>query len=191
MLKVFILLHLGILLAYSQEKNNDPNRIQKGNILNISIKGVPTDEQSQVNGDYHVGSSGKIKLPLTGTLLLVNGLTNDQLERKIETIYKQAQIYKEPVIEVIVNGKDDPIQASLSVGGHVKRAGQIRWTKDMNILQAIQAAGDKTQFGSKYVYLYRDQKKYKLNTKLLEHQNTKVLPNDTIQVLQVGPFGDR
>jgi len=191
MFKVFILLYLGVNFAFGQAGNINPNKIQKGSTLNISIKGVPTDEQSQVNGNYHVGSSGQIKLPLTGTLVMVNGMTNDQLERKIESIYKQSKIYKEPVIEVIVNGKDDPIQASLSVGGHVKRAGQVRWTKDMTILQAIQAAGDKTTFGSKYVYLYRNKKKYKLNTKLLEHQNTKVLPNDTIQVLQVGPFGDR
>lgn len=166
-------------------------KITKGSVINISIKGVPTDEQSQVNGDYHVGSSGKIKLPLTGTLLTVQGLTNDQLERKIEAIYKKQQIYKEPVIEVFVKGKDDPEKRTLSVGGHVRRAGRVPWSKGMTVLQAIQAAGDKTQFGSKYIYLHRGQKKYKLNTKLLNHQNTLVLPNDTIQVLQVGPFGDR
>lgn len=180
-------------LAYiqAQTKISSTDIITKGSLLTISIKGVPNDEQSQVNGNYHVGSTGKIKIPLTGTLIKVAGMTNDQLERKIETIYKQNQIYKEPVIEVIVNGKDDPVQRTLSVGGHVKRAGQVRWTKDMNLLQAILAAGDKDQFGSKYVYLYRNKKRYKLNTKILEHQNTKVLPNDTIQVLQVKAFGDR
>ena len=191
MLKILILLHLGICFASGQAGNINPNKIQKGSTLSISIKGVPTDEQSQVNGNYHVGASGQIKLPLTGTLVMVNGLTNDQLERKIEAIYKKAKIYKEPVIEIIVNGKDDPTPQTISVGGHVKRSGQIRWTASMTLLQAIQGAGDKTQFGSKYVYLYRNQRKYKLNTKLLEHQNTKVLPNDTIEVLQVGPFGDR
>ncbi len=90
-----------------------------------------------------------------------------------------------------VNGKDDAAQPTISIGGHVKSAGQVRWKKNMTILQAIQAAGDKDRFGSKYVYLFRQKKKYKLNTKLLDHQSYKVPPNDTIQVLQVGAFGDR
>lgn len=165
--------------------------VKTGDTLGITIKGVPVDEQAQVNGDYRVGESGKIKVPITGTMISVVGLTNEQISRKVEKVFKDGKVYQEPVIETIVKGVDDPNRESLTVGGQVKRPGAVMWKRGLTLQQVIQMAGDRTPFGSKYVYLTRNGKKYMYNTSKVAHQNLKIYPNDTVEVKQVGPFGDR
>lgn len=179
------MLYLGVCCVLGQ---NVHDKIAKGNVLIISIKGVPTTEQAQVNGNYHVGATGSIKIPLTGTIIKVQGLTNDQLERKIEQIYKSNKIYQEPVIEVIVKGVDGVAKQTLSIGGHVHRAGPVAWEQGMTLIQAIQAAGDRNAFGSKYVYLTRNGKRHKFNINLPAHQGLLVYPKDTVTVKQRGAF---
>jgi len=165
--------------------------VKVGDTLGVTIKGVPVDEQAQVNGVYRVGESGKIKVPITGTMISVVGLTNEQISRKIEKSFKDGKIYQEPVIETLVQGVDDPNKQSLTVGGQVKRPGAVMWKKGLTLQQVIQMAGDRTPFGSKYVFLTRNGKKYQYDTSKVAHQNLKIYPNDTVEVKQVGPFGDR
>lgn len=161
-----------------------------GDSLQISIKGVPSSDANQVDGVYRVGESGKIKLPLTGEMVYVKGLTNEQVSRKIEVSYKEGKIYKEPVVETIVLGVDKPKELTLSVGGQVRRPGPVMWRKGMTVQQALQAAGDKTKFGSKYVFLTRKGERYKLDTSKLKVQNSVVLANDTLTVKEVSAWGD-
>ena len=178
---LLITLFMGYLCAFAQA---DVGKVTTGNTLQIVIKGVPAEEQTLINGNYHVGKSGTIKLPITGKIIRVAGLTNEQVERSIESSYKKAQIYKEPVIEIIIAGQDQPEARTLSVGGMVKRPGPIKWKRGLTLLQAIQAAGDRNAFGSKTIYLTRKGVKYTLSLGKIQHQNTQVLPDDTIEVKQ-------
>lgn len=162
-------------------------QIKTGDTLHISIKGVPMDDKGLIDGKYRVGESGKIKIPITGDMIVVNGLTNEQVSRKIEAAYKDSKIYQEPVIEVLNMVKDDPKVQALTVGGQVKRPGAVEWRKGMTLQQAIQLAGDRTPFASKYVFLTRNGEKNTYNTKLLEHQNIEVKAGDTVEVKQKPP----
>ncbi|WP_159435013.1 MULTISPECIES: polysaccharide biosynthesis/export family protein [Rubritalea] len=185
MIRIFLLL---LVLLFSGIPAPLFSQIKTGDTLHISIKGVPAEDKGQIDGKYQVGESGKIKLPITGSMISVRGLSNEQVCRKIENSYKAEQIYQEPVIEVINMVKDDPQVQSLTVGGQVRRPGAVVWKKGLTLQQALQLAGDKTQFGSKYVYVTRKGKMSKYNTKILEHQNVLVEPNDTITVKHKGPF---
>jgi len=123
-------------------------------------------------------------------VIKVRGLSNEQVSRKIENDFKKGGIYREPVIETIILGVNEPDRETLTVGGQVRKPGAVVWKKGMTLQQAIQLSGEKTAFGSKYVFLTRNGKKYKYDTSKLAHQSLKVYPNDTVEVKQVGKFGD-
>lgn len=163
--------------------------IRVGDSLQIFLKGVPASEQSKVEGRYVVGESGTIRVPLADVSVQAAGLTGEQLARKIEAVYRAEEIYSRPTIEVVTN--DDPVaaQAQVSVGGQVKRAGAVPFRPGMTVLQAIQAAGDMTPFGTKKrVTIERRGKRIKLDLRQGAARSFKLQVDDTIVVQQKGPF---
>jgi protein involved in polysaccharide export with SLBB domain len=160
-----------------------------GDEVEVSLKGVPAGEQEQFNGRYTVREGG-IRLPLLEGLVPVVGMAVDQAARTAETAYRKAGIYENPAIEMrVLRGKDVAgDDALVSVGGRVKRAGQVPYRKGMTLTQAIQAAGDRDDFGGSTVILERAGKARKLDYRKQEDRNLPLLPNDTITVQQRKPF---
>lgn len=82
----------------------------------------------------------------------------------------------------------------LSVGGHVRRNGRVLYREGMTLLEAIQQAGGRDAFGSKYIYLTRKDRqsgkllRHKYNIKEPAAQGLKVYPDDLIEVPQKGAF---
>jgi protein involved in polysaccharide export with SLBB domain len=161
--------------------------LEPGEQINLTIRGVDPAEQQKISGIYRVGESGGVRLPLLEALLPARGLTPEQFARAAEEAYKKAGIYARPAIEVDTSqGKDQQAAAVISVGGQVRRAGDSPFRKDMTVIQAIDAAGGRNDFGSRNLFLIRDGKQYCLDFTNLAHKNIVMRPGDSIQVDQKG-----
>lgn len=163
--------------------------IKVGDSLEIYLKGVPSGEKAKVEGRYVVGESGTIRVPLADVSVKAVGLTGEELARKMEAVYRSEEIYTRPTIEVVTNDDVGPAKAQVSVGGQVKRAGIVAFRPGMTVVQAIQAAGDMTAFGTKKrIMIERDGKVIKLDLRKTASRNFKLRADDTIVVDQKGPF---
>ncbi|MGJ8694766.1 MAG: polysaccharide biosynthesis/export family protein [Verrucomicrobiaceae bacterium] len=163
--------------------------IRPGDLLIVSVKGVPAEEQSTIDGEYPVGKDGRIKVPLADVMINAQGLENEQLARAIEEVYKSAGIYVRPTITVKSNVEVAKDRSLVSVGGRVKRAGPVPFRSGMTLLQAIQAAGDLDMFGTKKrIFVTRGKKAWKFDLRKKEHQQFKLEAEDTIVVDQKGTF---
>ena len=77
----------------------------------------------------------------------------------------------------------------MSIGGRVRNSGPIAFRPGMTLLQAIQAAGDLDQFGTKKrIFLTRGKQAWKLDLRKKEAQQFKLKAEDTIVVDQKGAF---
>lgn len=162
--------------------------------LNIAIKGVPSNEQERISGQYVVDGSGFVYLPLLKGGIKASGLSSSALARKIEAAYRSAEMYQSPRITVI-STKDAAAseidRQVVSIGGFVKSPGPKPYMRGMTLFQAVSAAGGETAFGSlKRVELHRNGKKYVYNLKTAAHMGLKVYPGDSINIPQKTAFGN-
>ena len=116
-------------------------------------------------------------------------LTEDQIAAAVEKAYRDAGIYQNPSVEVaIIHGDGQrPDGAVISVGGQVNRAGVVPFRKGITVVQALQAAGDRTPFGGRNITIFRGKKMIRLDYRKPEHKNFELLPDDTLSVEQRGP----
>lgn len=161
--------------------------LEAGEQINLTMRGVSAEEQQKISGIYRVGESGNIRLPMLDALVPARGLTPEQFARAAENAYKTAGIYSQPAIEVeVLQGKDLGSATVVSVGGQVRRGGEVPFRKDMTVLQAIDGAGGRNDFGSRNLFLIREGKQYCLDFTNLSHKNIVLRPGDSIQVEQKG-----
>jgi protein involved in polysaccharide export with SLBB domain len=182
-----IMLSLLVLCAWISPLRGE---IKAGDSLQILIRGVPVGEKSKVEGHYVVGRSGSIKVPLADVMVRAQGLTAETLARKIEDVYRKAEIYTHPCIEVLTKAIEGPLPgAEVSVGGHVRRAGPVKFRNGMTLLQAVQAAGDLDPFGSKRrVFVTRGEKRWVADLRSPKGQSFALQSGDTIVVDRRKPF---
>jgi protein involved in polysaccharide export with SLBB domain len=161
--------------------------VKEGDSVQITVRGIPAGEQEKLNGIYRVGAAG-LRLPFLKSRLAVAGLEPDQIAAAAEEAYRAAGVYSQPAIDVeIVRGEDQKgAEAVVSVGGQVKRSGAVAFRQGMTILQAIQAAGDRTEFGGRNIRVIRAGKTIVLDFSKPEHKNYLLQPNDSIVVQQKG-----
>ena len=162
--------------------------LEPGDTVKISLRGVDGDEQQKVNGEYRVGESGTVSMPLLEKPVTARGLNAEQLARAIEAAYRAEDIYTKPSIQAeVLKGKEiDPNEAIVSIGGQVRKAGEANFRKSMTVIQALDAAGGRNDFGSRNVILLRAGKQYCLDFNNLKHKNVELQPNDSLQVEQEG-----
>ncbi|MGC4015864.1 MAG: polysaccharide biosynthesis/export family protein [Luteolibacter sp.] len=159
-----------------------------GDTVKVTLRGVPTNEQQKVNGDYRIGDSGTIRLPIIDSPVTARGLTGDQLARAAEKAYRDAGVYDKPAIEVEVKtGADKPDdQTVVYIGGQVRKPGLVPFVKGMTLLQALKTAGDRNEFGGRNIVLTRKGKATKLDFRKQEDKNTAMEPGDVITIEQAG-----
>lgn len=162
--------------------------LEVGNTVRITLRGVGLEEQAKINGDYRIGESGAVKLPLLDGTVRAAGLTLEQFCRAAEAAYVAGGIYSKPAIEAMaVTGKEtEEAAAVISVGGQIRRAGQFPFRKNMTVLQALDAAGGRNDFASRNILLVRDKKQYCLDFNQLKHKSIILRPDDSLQVEQRG-----
>ena len=190
-MKLLLLLTL-MLSAFAQAV------IIKGDRLSISIKGVPTEEQGQVNGSYPVSSAGKIYLTyLTNNPISASGLSTDALARKIEAAYKKAQIFTTPSISIRTMTDEaqeaerskNKMQKFYRITGAVGSAGPQPYRPGLTIIDVISIAGTSGFAATKRVELLRNGKTYIYNMEINSHMMEKIYPEDHITVKKKNFWG--
>jgi protein involved in polysaccharide export with SLBB domain len=164
--------------------------VQAGNTLKLTLRGVPAEDAAAVSGNYQVSDAGAIRLPHLAERLQVAGLKQDLVSEVIEKAYREAGIYQRPTVEtvIIIEGITDQENASVSVGGHVARAGKVAFKPGMRLVEAIQGAGDRDPFGGRKIQVIRKGKLMELDFRKAEVKNFVLEPNDVITVKQRGPL---
>ncbi len=161
--------------------------LESGDLLRLTVRGIAPEEQQKINGEYRVGETGGVRLPLLASTIGARGLTAEQFARAAEAAYRNAGIYTRPAIEVeTIRGTDtDNAPTVISVGGNVRRAGETQYRKGMTVIQALDAVGGRNEFGGRNIMLLRAGKQYCLDFNNLTHKNIVVLPGDSLQVEQI------
>ena len=161
--------------------------VTPGDVLSITIKGVPQDEQTSISGNYEVNASGQIKLPYLNNYVSARGSTST-VARRVEAAYKSAKIYTTPTITINSMRASDAItkdiQKFVTVTGQVGRSGPVQYRPGMTINEVVATAAPNTFAATNRVELQRNGKVYKYNLKLPAHRTLKVYPNDQINVPQ-------
>jgi protein involved in polysaccharide export with SLBB domain len=162
--------------------------VEPGDSLQITLRGVPADEQAKINGLYRVTQKGSLRLPFLDQRLPITGLNAEQIASAAESAYRNAGIYNTPAIEVEILSGDEqkPGPDIVSVGGQVNRAGQVPFREGITLIQALQLAGDRNAFGGRNITIHRNGKAIPLDFRKPEHKNFPLRPNDAISVGRVG-----
>jgi protein involved in polysaccharide export with SLBB domain len=161
--------------------------LEPGDKIQLTLRGVETAEQESVNGTYRVGESGQVRLPLLDRTVAARGLTPEQFARAAEAAYRAEGIYTQPAIEAeVLQGKEQDGAKVISIGGQVRRGGELPFRKAMTVIQALDAAGGRNDFGGRNLLLLRGGKQYCLDFLNLKHKGIRLLPDDSLQVEQKG-----
>jgi polysaccharide export outer membrane protein len=158
-------------------------QLRAGDPVEIKIAGVPTDEQTQVNNIYTVDADGTVNMPYINKVRAA-GLTPGQLEHDIEADYKNARIFTNPTITILMQ----PAARFVNVGGAVRTPTRVPFTEDMTLLAAINAAGGFNDFADqKRVRLLRGSQAMIYDVRQFRRTpglDPKLQPGDSVEVPQ-------
>ena len=96
---------------------------------------IITFSDEQLTGDFRVNDSGNIALPLLGPVH-AEGLTTNQLERKVVAALQQKNLYRDPSVAVEVIS-----YRPVFVLGEVAKPGQYPYQPGMSVVTAVAIAG--------------------------------------------------
>lgn len=184
-----LILSLSTLLSYA-----DP--IKTKTVIQISIKGVPAEDASQINGEYSVYANGNIKLPYLDNVR-ASGKTPEQLASHIRSLYKNSEIFTNPTVNVH-NPTSQEVQDKIITFISDSGSRVIPFRREMTLQTAIAAAGGAGTFDSRrYAFVERNGQTKKYDLKNEQDRNLKIYPNDVVRLphandgiwKKINPFG--
>ncbi len=178
-----------ILLAAALMSLANGAELNQGDVIVVTIRGV--NDADQINGEYTVDDDGGIRLPYLKQVVPAQGMSAAGFARSAEAAYMKAEIYVNPAIEVVAKKDVRPVGAVVSVGGKVKNNGPVPFRDGMTVLNAIDAAGGRDDFGGRNILLIRGKKEYCLDFKQLDHLNIKIKADDSLRVVAKPALVDR
>lgn len=96
---------------------------------------IITFSDEQLTGEFRVGDSGTIALPLLGRVKAA-GMTTTQLEGEVAQALRQRNLYKDPSVSVEVIA-----YRPVFILGEVNRPGQYPYQPGMSVVTAVAVAG--------------------------------------------------
>lgn len=142
----------------------------------INLMGIPEEKQIETVID----EKGSLTIPYVDEPVKASGLTTSELERKIQKIYTDGQIYKNITVNVITSAKTYYLE------GEVERPQDYQLSRRTTLLQAIAAAGGYTEFANeRNITITRNGQLLKYNAKYLEKhpdQDPLIEAGDRIKV---------
>lgn len=151
--------------------------VDPGYVLGVGDKvHVIVYGETDLTGDYDVGSTGDLHLPLIGTIK-ASGLTLAQLESEIQTKLSSGYLKNPRVSAEVTNYRP------FYIIGEVNKPGEYPYVNGMNVLTAVALAGGYTyRADDSSVYIRRKG----VNKEISEpaDQTTKIEPGDIIRVTE-------
>lgn len=117
--------------------------LRVGDVLDLRISGVPSDDVAQVSGTYTVDNEGYLNLPYIGKVR-AQGVSSGDLQTAIQNRYVSEQIFTNPTILITTAGGG----RFVNVSGDVRAPQRVAYTPDLTLLKAITAAGDFTEYAN-------------------------------------------
>jgi polysaccharide export outer membrane protein len=151
--------------------------------VKIELK-VPAEDAANVSATYIVSETGHLKMPYLDREIPAAGLSVSQLSRRIEAAYREANIYTNPTVIVAINAPPGAAHV-VTVGGEVRKPGEIPLRDGMRLYNAIQNAGGFTEFADpRRVKLIRGAQSTIHNLRQIgtDHNNPLLKDGDTIHV---------
>lgn len=135
--------------------------------LIINLLGIPQEKALEAVID----EKGTITLPYIDEPVESVGLTTSELERKIQQIYTDNQIYKNITVNIQTHAK------TYYMEGEVKRPQEYHLSQRITLLQAIAAASGYTEYANqKKVTITRNGQVKTFNAKAIERHPEKDVP---------------
>lgn len=107
--------------------------------LVISLLGIPVEKQFETTID----ENGQITMPYLDDSIQAAGLSVSALERKIQQLYTEGEIYRNITVNIQTSAK------SYFMEGEVNRPQEYPLNRRITLLQAIAAAGGYTEYADK------------------------------------------
>ncbi len=177
----------------AQDASTEP-RATKGGTVTVQFKNIPSEDVSNVNGEYAVSrQDGTISMPYLSGRVSVVGLTARQVENKLRTLYLTQQIYSDPIVMANVGPKGEAaIDARyVQVTGYVAGKKNLPYREGMTLIQALIECGDITDFGSRKVQITRGKVTRTYDYFSARDRSIKLMPNDSVFVPRRPAFEGR
>jgi polysaccharide export outer membrane protein len=165
-------------------QDRDKLRIGPGDLLEVSVYGVPDFKQ-----EGRIGDSGEIMLPLIGSVTL-GGLTVDEAQTKVAQALVAGGYFRDPHVMVLIK---DFASQGISVMGEVDKPGVYPAMSTRRLYDLVSQAGGFTPKAGKLVTItHRDHPTEPENIVLTNDpaksmaSNVVVYPGDTIVVSKAG-----
>lgn len=134
-------------------------KLQSMDPVTINLLGIPDEKQI----DTVIDETGNLTIPYIDEPIKANGLTTSELERKIQKIYTEGQIYRNITVNVITSAK------MYYMEGEISRPQEYPLSRRTTLLQAIAAASGYTDYANeKNITITRNGKLLKYDAKYLE-----------------------
>jgi len=135
--------------------------------LVITLLGIPQEKQL----DEVIDEQGNITLPYIKAPVPAAGLTTSELEREIQRIYTEEEIYRNITVNIQTHAK------IYYVEGEVKRPQEYELNRRITLLQAIAAASGYTEYANKKnVTITRNGQIMRFNAKEIEKHPERDAP---------------
>jgi polysaccharide export outer membrane protein len=181
-----IAVHLSILLALAMaaqaQVKDSSYRVGPRDLLSIRV-----DEDEKLNGDRRVSEAGTVNLPLLGDVPVL-GKTTGEITQIVKKLLEDKYMQRASVDVQVTEFRSRPI----SVIGAVKTPGNLGFSGQWTLLEALTAAGGLTEGHGNVAYILRraenglsDQVTIDLNDLLVrgdQRLNLPIFANDLINV---------
>jgi polysaccharide export outer membrane protein len=132
------------LVLNSAQAQNSELALKSGDRIALSIGGIPDADVTQISKVYSVSDGGTINLVHIGEVRAA-GLKPSVLQRAIEQIYIEREVYTRPTITISIDGGEAPSRMVYVVSG-CKKNGPVAYNAGMSIMKAVSAAGGFSDF---------------------------------------------
>ena len=127
--------------------------------LIITFLGIPVEKQQE----EVIDEKGTIVLPYIEEPIPAAGMTTSELEREIERIYTEGEIYKSITVNILTAAK------TYYMSGEIKRPQEFPLERRMTLLQAVDAASGYTEYANKSkITITRNGQVMRFNAKEIE-----------------------
>ncbi len=129
--------------------------LKPGDPVKIDLK-VPAEDAANVSALYTVSEKGLLRMPYLEKEIKAASLSVTELSRQIETAYKTEGIYTNPTVIATLAGVEVAQPHVVTVGGEVRKPGEVPLREGMRLFMAISTAGGFTEFADvKHVKIIR------------------------------------
>jgi protein involved in polysaccharide export with SLBB domain len=154
-----------------QDPNSADYKLGPGDKIRVITYG-----EESLTGEFHVGSSGKVAMPLIGEIQAA-GSTGSQFQNAVESALKSGFLRDPKVSVEVLNYRP------FYILGEVQKPGEYPYTSDLTVRKAVATANGFTyRANQKKVFIKHanseKEESYPLNA------NTPVQPGDTIRIAE-------